>query len=60
MPVNLSPRGDLVEVAASLFALLHELDNPACAGQRQRGGEKAGLKHRHGGGCGMAGRIGTD
>lgn len=29
---NLSPRGDLVEAAASLFALLHELDNSAYAG----------------------------
>jgi L-threonylcarbamoyladenylate synthase len=29
---NLSPRGDLVEAAASLFALLHDLDDPAYAG----------------------------
>ena len=25
---NLSPRGDLVEAAANLFAMLHELDRP--------------------------------
>jgi L-threonylcarbamoyladenylate synthase len=30
--VNLSPRGDLVEAAASLFALLHDIDDPAYAG----------------------------
>ena len=30
--LNLSPRGDLVEAAANLFAMLHELDNPLYEG----------------------------